>query len=334
MVVDIHTHFVPETFPPMSDRPGGDRWPQMNRLDERTGQVTISGRNFRTVNDDCWNPERRLELMEQGGVRRQAVSPMPELLSYWGEPAPALDFARHMNEGILRLVEYAPDRFTGLGMVPLQDPDLAAKELSALKAQGLVGVELGSNILGKSLGDPRFLPFFAEAAAQGMAIFIHSFHPGSLDRLVGPPGLDNFIGFPLEIAFTIGSLITGGTLVHCDNVRIACSHGGGGFAMVLPRLTHGWTTSEALRAVVPLSPMEYARRLYYDTLVYDPRTIQYMIELFGTRQLAVGSDFPFIVQEIPPGKALGQVTTLSPEDRQAITTDNALRFLGLAAPAS
>jgi len=331
MTVDVHTHFVPETFPPMGDRPGGDRWPQMQRLDAHTAQVMISGRNFRTVTDECWSVERRLEGMEATGVSREAVSPMPELLSYWAEAAPARDFARQINEGIARLVEQAPDRFSGLGMVPLQDPDLAAAELAAVKALGLVGVEIGSNVEGRPIGDPRFLPFFQEAAAQGLAIFVHSFHPLGRERLVGPGPLENYVGFPLDQAFAVASLITGGVLERCGGARIACSHGGGGLAMVLPRLNHGWSLSEALRQALPRRPEEYARRLYFDTLVYDPRPLRYLLELVGASRLVVGSDYPFDIQEKPPGKALSEVADLAPADREAITTGNALRFLGLTA---
>jgi aminocarboxymuconate-semialdehyde decarboxylase len=329
VVVDIHTHFVPEVFPAMGDRRGGDRWPQMQQVDARQGQVMISGRNFRTVTDDCWSAERRLEVMEKDGISRQAISPMPELLSYWADAADARDFARYINEGIARLVETEPNRFSGLGMVPLQDPEMAAAELSALRAQGLVGVELGSNIGGRSLGEPRFRPFFVEAAAQGMAIFVHSFHPLGVDRLVGPAILDNYVGFPLEVAFTIASLITGGVLEACPDVRIACSHGGGGFAMLLPRLTHGWQLTDSLRDALPRSPEEYARRLYFDTLVYDARPLRLLLDMFGPERLVVGSDYPFVVREVPPGRALGQLTELPAEDREAIRSKNALRFLGL-----
>ena len=331
MVIDIHTHFVPEVFPAMEGRRGGDRWPQLHRLDARTGQVMISGRNFRTVTDDCWSPEQRLAVMAEDGVSRQAVSPMPELLSYWAEAPDAREFGRAINEGIARLVEAAPDRFSGLGMVPLQDPDLAARELSEVKALGLAGVEVGSNVSGRPLGDPVFLPFFGEAAALGLAIFVHSFYPLGLDRLVGPPGLDNFVGFPLEQGFAIASLVTGGVLERYPTVRIACSHGGGGFSIVLPRLAHGWQLTDSLRAALPQSPVEYARRLYYDTLVYDPRAVRYLLELFGPDCLVVGSDYPFVVAEKPPGKALAQVADLRPGDREAITARNALRFLGLGA---
>jgi aminocarboxymuconate-semialdehyde decarboxylase len=331
VVVDIHTHYVPEVFPTMEGQPGGDRWPRMQRVDARSSQVMIAGRNFRTVTDDCWSAEQRLAVMAEDGISRQAVSPMPELLSYWAEPLAAREFGRAINEGIARLVEAAPTRFSGLGMVPLQDPDLAAGELSQLKALGLVGVEVGSNVGGRSLGDPAFLAFFAEAAALGLAVFVHSFHPVGLDRLVGPAGLDNFVGFPLEQGFAIASLITGGVLERCPEARIACSHGGGGFAMVLPRLVHGWHGSDALRAILPRSPLEYARQLYFDTLVYDPRPVRYLLDLFGPDRLLVGSDYPFAVAEKPPGKALGQVADLPPADLEAITTRNGLRFLGLAA---
>ncbi len=279
MVVDIHTHFVPEQFPPMGDRPGGDRWPQMHRVDAHTGQVMIAGRNFRTVTDECWSAEVRLAEMDAVGVSRQAVSVMPELLTYWAEPAAARDFGRLLNEGIVELMGQAPDRFSGLGMVPMQDPEMAAAELSQVKALGMVGVEIGSNVAGRSLGDPAYLPFFQEAAALGLAVFVHSFHPLGTERIVGPGGLDNYVGFPLEQAFAVASLITGGVLERCPDVRIACSHGGGGFAMVLPRLTHGWRITPALQQALPRSPDEYARQLYYDTLVYDPRAVRYLLAL-------------------------------------------------------
>jgi aminocarboxymuconate-semialdehyde decarboxylase len=112
-------------------------------------------------------------------------------------------------------------------------------------------------------------------------------------------------------------------------VRIACSHGGGGFAMVLPRLTHGWRITKALQEALPRTPEEYARQLYYDTLVYDPRAVRYLLELVGADRLCVGSDYPFGIRERPPGKALSEVQNLPAAEREAVQTQNALRFLGL-----
>jgi aminocarboxymuconate-semialdehyde decarboxylase len=162
-----------------------------------------------------------------------------------------------------------------------------------------------------------------------MAVFVHSFHPLGTERLVGPGTLDNYIGFPLDQAFAMASLITGGVLERCPNVRIACSHGGGGFAMVLPRLTHGWRITKALQEALPRTPEEYARQLYYDTLVYDPRAVRYLLDLVGADRLCVGSDYPFGIRERPPGKALSEVQNLPAAEREAVQTRNALRFLGL-----
>src|SRR5690606_11162332 len=152
--------------------------------------------NFRTVHSGNWDIERRLRDMEEPGVDAQAISPMPELLSYWFTPQDGLDFCRYVNEFIARMCEAEPRRFFGLGAVPLQDPDLAAKELAEVKGMGLAGVEIGSNILGKSLGDERFWGFFQEAQRLDVPIFVHALHPTVGDRISAAQM--NPIGFPTD----------------------------------------------------------------------------------------------------------------------------------------
>src|SRR5690606_17998018 len=122
----------------------------------------------RSIEHDCWDPTRRVEQMGAMGVQRQVLSPMPELLSYWLPADDARDLASFMNERIAEMVQAAPDRFHGLGMVTLQEPELAAAQLGGIvRDLGLRGVEIGSNVNGRPLGDPAFEPFFAEAEAQG-----------------------------------------------------------------------------------------------------------------------------------------------------------------------
>jgi aminocarboxymuconate-semialdehyde decarboxylase len=85
-----------------------------------------------------------------------------------------------------------------------------------------------------------------------------------------------------------------------------------------------------MHAALPRTPEEYARRLYFDTLVYDPRALRYLMELVGVSRLAVGSDYPFNIREKPAGKVVSELGNLAPADREAMTTGNALRFLGLS----
>src|SRR3954454_19841329 len=181
----MHTHVVPESFPPAGNRASADRWPSMDHTAPGRANVMIQGHNFRTVNEQCWSPARRTSDLEKEGADAQVISPMPELLSYWFPPEPGLEMSRYLNDYILKIVQPDPDRFYGLGMVPMQDPDLAAKELTNVKEMGLAGIELGSNILGKSLGEPQFLPFFQEVERLGLSVFVHALHPTFMNRIVG-----------------------------------------------------------------------------------------------------------------------------------------------------
>jgi aminocarboxymuconate-semialdehyde decarboxylase len=330
--IDIHTHIVPAGFPAYAGKHatefGGKQWPQMAAAhDCHHKSVMIDGKNFRTVTDECWDIGRRREAMAQMGIARQVLSPMPELLSYWLPLEDALPLTRHVNDSIAAMVARAPDKFIGLGGVPMQDPDVAARELEKLMRDGFKGVELGSNINGAPLGDPKFDGFFATAEELGAAVFVHALHPAGKERIIGPPGLMAYIGFPLETAYCIASLMTGGTLTRHPHLRLAFSHGGGAFASILPRLTHGWTINPNFAERIGISPYEHARRLYYDTLVYDAPTLRNLIDLFGMRQLCIGTDFPFDIHEHHPVEAVAALK-LSDGEVKLLHHDNAMRFLG------
>ena len=329
--IDIHTHIVPAEFPAYAGKHvtqfGGAHWPSMAAHDCHHKNVMIDGKNFRTVSDECWDVARRAEAMAAMGIARQVLSPMPELLSYWLPLDDAAPLIRHVNDTIAAMVARAPDKFIGLGGVPMQDPDAAVRELERLMRDGFRGVELGSNINGAALGDPRFDGFFAAAEQLGAAVFVHALHPSGKERIVGPPGLMAYIGFPLDTAYSIASLMTGGTLTRHPRLRLAFSHGGGAFASILPRLAKGWTIKPEFAALIGASPYEHARRLYYDTLVYDAPTLRHLIDTFGVRQLCIGTDYPFDIHEHHPVEAVAALK-LDDGDVKLLHHDNAARFLG------
>lgn len=328
MRIDVHTHIVPQKMPDYSKRAGGDRWPRMEAVDDCTCKIMIGGNNFRTVTDQCWSADKRLEDMDAEGVDRQVISPMPKLFSYWFEPQDTLDFSRFINGWIMELVSARPDRFYGLGQVPLQAPDLAAREIAEMKKMGLHGLEIGTNVNGKSLGDPMFLPFFQEAEAQGMPIFVHAADPGGTDRFAGPKFLENLIGFPQENSLSASTLITGGVAEKCPNLKFLFSHGGGGFAIVLPRLDQGWHT---MGEFLPRPPSAYIGNFYFDSLLFDPLAIRFLIEKFGTRRVMLGTDYPFAIREAPAGKFVDELKGLPEEHLAALHSGTCLDFLGVPA---
>jgi aminocarboxymuconate-semialdehyde decarboxylase len=265
--------------------------------------------------------------MDATGLRRQILSPMPELLSYWLPLEDAQVLLRHVNETIATMVRDAPARFGGLGAVPLQDVDAAIGELEYIMGTlGLAGVEIGTHVNNVPIGAPQFEPFFAAARALGASVFVHAIHPAGRDRLVGK-GLEQLVAFPGDVGLAIASMITGGMLDRVKGLRIAFSHGGGAFAMMLPRLENGWKMAPALRDTLPRAPSSYARELWYDTLVYDASTLRHLVATFGADRLCLGSDYPFQIRERDPrGAAIA--AGFDADTTWALLEGNARRFLG------
>ena len=328
--IDVHTHIVPEDFPPYAGSGRDVPWPSMAPAHACHRHVMISGKVYRTVADGCWSVPRRVEDMNGTRVARQALSPMPELLSYWLPLADAKVLIRYLNDQIAAMVSRAPERFIGLGAVPLQDVDAALVELDYVKKTlGFAGVEIASHVNGVSIGDERFEPFFAGAEALGAAIFVHALRPAGQDRVVGPFP-EQAVCFPGDIALACASMITGGVAARHPRLRIAFSHGGGTLAALLPRLQQGWQVFPALKEAVTLSPLEQARRLHYDTLVFDTPTLKHLVASFGASQLMLGTDYPFNFHDRTPLAGV-EAAGFDAETAAALVHRNAERFLGLKA---
>jgi aminocarboxymuconate-semialdehyde decarboxylase len=325
--IDIHTHIVPKAFPCASGA-APSKWPSMQHDACGHASIVISGKVFRTVTDTAWSVPRRVADIAEMGLTRQAISPMPELLSYWLPLDGARSLLRHVNESIAAMVAESPTHMIGIGAVPLQDVDAAIAELRRnVELLGLRAVEIGSNINGVPVGAPAFEPFFEAAAALGVAVFVHALRAAGKERWIGPPLLEQIIGFPGEIALAAASMITSGTLQRHPSLRIAFSHGGGGLAPMLARLERFWLHTPKFGELLAESPVFSARRAYYDLVVFEPAVVRLLVESFGVSQLLVGSDYPFGAYERRPVDLLRNAG-LCEADILMITELNAGRYLG------
>lgn len=333
MLADVHAHLLPR------DYPARDHFPRMAAIDGETARLLVFGTTRFRAKDAFFDAERRVEEMAESTVDFEVLSPMPPLLKY-DLPAPdGLALAQHVNEFTAELCATDPSRFAGLGMVPLQDPEIAAKELTAIRDAGLRGVEVASNVLGVSIGDERFLPFFAEVERLGLSVFVHAM-PSATDRLPRSTAGTYVVG--LEGSMAAASLITGGIAAKCPDLRVSFSHAAGGFALMVTRAQYFWSGAWNEEPVVPAralqhddgpSPLEYARRFYYDSMVFDVRAVRYLVDLLGADRLLVGSDFPAMPREEPAGRTL-RMAGLSASELEDILWHNAFRFLGMEPPHS
>jgi aminocarboxymuconate-semialdehyde decarboxylase len=212
--------------------------------------------------------------------------------------------------------------------VPLQDVDASLRELEyVVKKLKFPGVEIASHVNGTSIGDARFEPFFAAAEEMGAAVFVHALRPAGQDRIVGPFS-EQAVCFPGDIALACASMITGGVAARHPRLRIAFSHGGGAMAMLLPRLVHAWKMTPKARESLAESPAVSARRFYYDQLVFDAPAVRLLIERFGSSQIMLGSDYPFIMGDPDPVGSL-EAVELDHDAHFALSAGNARRFLAL-----
>ncbi len=330
--VDTHAHVVPENFPSYLGAAAPADWPAMAPAHACHRQVMIAGKNYRTVSDKCWDTAKRVTDMAEMGLALQAVSPMPELLSYWMPAADAQQLLRYLNEQIAEMVDASNGQLVGLGAVPLQDVDLAIRELEyAVRTLGFAGVEIGSNINGRPVGAPEFDPFFAACEALGAAVFVHALRPAGMERLIGPAPLQQVLGYPGDVGLAAASVLTSSLIERRPGLRIAFSHGGGTLGLLLPRLQQGWGVFPALKDSIGVAPAEQARKLFYDTLVFDPTTLRHLVDRFGASQLMLGTDYPFNFHDHRPVASV-DAAGFDEATRQALLQGNARRFLGMKEP--
>ncbi|MDE1184744.1 amidohydrolase family protein [Paraburkholderia sp.] len=327
--IDMHTHIVPSDFPACLGAKIPRDWPSMAPAHACHRHVMIDDKVYRTVADLCWDTPKRIADMDTQRIAVQAISPMPELLSYWMSAQDALPLLQYLNGVIAGMVDASAGRMTGLGAVPLQQVDLAIRELEQLmKTPGFAGVEIGSNINGVPIGAPQFDAFFEAAEALGAAVFVHALRPAGKERLVGPPQLVQALGYPTDVGLAAASVITANLPVRRPKLRIAFSHGGGTLASLLPRLEQAGKVFAPLRETLHAAPSEQARTLFYDALVFDDATLRHLIGLYGDTQLMLGTDYPFAFRESQP-VATVEAMGLAESTVERLVYRNAQTFLGI-----
>lgn len=326
--VDFHTHIISEDFLDLANKYGDDRWPVLEKTCNCGANIMIKGKNFREITNQAWDAEKRLDDMDKEGIDIQVLSPIPVTFSYWADSEKGLEMAKFQNDFIASVTREHPKRFIGLATVPLQDADLAIKEMErAINELGLKGIQIGSNVNGKNLDDEKLEWFFQAANEQRVPLFVHPWETLGRERLPR----HNFmymVGMPSETALAAGSIIMSGMLDKFPNLKLCFAHGGGSLPYLLPRMDKGWNVWPHIRKTEK-PPSHYAKRLYYDSLVYDENNLQFMIDRFGVDRIIAGSDYPFLLREAPSGKVIDQLSTLNDTEKEKIHGLNALKFLNL-----
>lgn len=284
--IDIHTHILPKNWPDLKERYGYGGFVQLEHHKCDCARMMVDGKFFREVQENCWSPEVRMKDCDHHGVHVQVLSTVPIMFNYWAKPEDTLDLSRFLNDHIAEVVERYPTRFVGLGTLPMQSPKLAIQELErCVKELGLAGVQIGSHINDWNLSDENLFDVFAAAEELGAAVFVHPWD------MVGKEKMQKYwmpwlVGMPAESSLAICSMIFGGVLERLPNLRIAFAHGGGSFPATLGRIEHAYDVRpDLMRVDNPHHPRKYLEQIYLDTLVHDPKMLEYLVDLMGPHKL-------------------------------------------------
>jgi len=301
-LIDVHTHVCPAAFDVPDELCRNTRMPCMCATSPGAADMLIEDKLFRKLDLRSWDVSRRMEDMARDGVSRQVLSPMPELLSYWFCPEDGAMMCDCMNAVIAEMIAKAPQQFSGLGMVPMQDVAASVEYLRRIKTEfGLAGVQIGTNILGTQLGDTRFDYLWEAAEALELAVFIHPLHPLTARALpdVGPL-FHPLVGFPIDDALAGASLLLASVPERFPRLRVALSHGGGSLAPIIHRMDQGWESMKSARDMFAAKPSAVAARFFYDSNVYDRSYLRHLAEDVAPEQIFLGTDYPYDITQTEP----------------------------------
>ncbi len=333
MKIDIFNHFFPKQF--------FDKY-----INAGAGGKDIGKRvqNIATIMD----LDKRFRILDEFGEYRQVLTlPLPPLEILAG-PEKSPQLAREGNDGLAELVRKHPDRFVGFAAsLPMNNPKEAEKEMVRVLDQlGASGIQLYSNVAGKPLDAPEFLPFFEEAARRDIPIWMHPARGADFTDYLSEDKSKYEIwwtfGWPYETSVAMSRIVFSGVLDRYPNIKIITHHMGGMVPYFEGRVGYGWDqlgtrTSDAdyksLLNSMNKRPIDYFKHFYADTALFGagPAT-KCGLAFFGVDNVVFASDMPF---EPAPGLYARETIRcledlgLSAADKEKIYQGNAEKLLKL-----
>ncbi|MPZ48091.1 MAG: amidohydrolase family protein [Dehalococcoidia bacterium] len=303
MIIDMHSHIIaPSAFARLKSEPrtygasyeeteNGPRFSFNDTMQMQAGLVT----------PDTWRSLTEMDLVKAHLPQIGADGAVLSTYISWHRYTLPMEFqlplCRLINDGLAEWIK-GEDAFRGMATLPLQDGAAAAAELRRTTGDGLIGAMLVTNTGdGRSLDADHLEPLWQAAEELDAPIFLHPSNVAGRDRMYGW-ALENLIGNPLDTTIAAASLILSGVMDRHPRLKVVLSHGGGYFPYGIGRLAHGYANNPATRKTAKQSPEAYLRSFYYDTIVYSPLALKYLIELVGPDRIMLGTDYPFNME--PP----------------------------------
>ncbi|MXZ90062.1 MAG: amidohydrolase [Chloroflexi bacterium] len=328
--IDFHAHLTPQCFWRATEN-GGD-WHGIRReQDARGRQIVVSGTSRGQLPPKAsWTPEQRLADMESLGVDIHVVSPFSGFYNYELDAGLAMASSRETNDEISQMMMSWPDRFHGLATLPMQDVPAAVQELERVMVElEFKGAVIDDKVNGKLLDDPEFMPFWKAAEQLGAVILFHQGGETIVDRRIKRYHLPNSVGNLADRTLTFASLVMGGVMDACPDLRICLSHGGGYACYGAGRMDRGWDRIPQADRLAAHPPSQYLNRFYYDCIVYTEQALRFLIDSVGIERVVFGTDWPYDMAQDWPVSWILSLDSITQEEKDAILWKNLENLLGV-----
>lgn len=322
--LDLHTHYYPPIyFDKIRELPSEfsfDKSPSGQTI------ITYRGARFFGVTPAMTDVAKRIEDMDRVGIDVEVVSlSTPNVFFADAEHQP--EIARIVNDAYADLIVQHPQRFKGFASIPMDNPDAALAELHrAIDELKLNGVILLSNIGGRPLTSPEYRPFFAEANRLKLCILLHPMLPANTDPfreyVLGP-----IVGFMFDTTLAIARMCFDGMFKDFADIRWIAAHLGGAVPYLMERMDNGWRDFPECRAKIDELPSTYLKRLYYDTVNFNPHMLMMVRNMIGSDRMVMGSDYPHLLGSIERAVSSIESLEISDEEKRRIFEGTALSIL-------
>ena len=309
-IIDVHIHLTPHRFSEVALK--GKTW---------YGLTADDGELDNPKN--LWTTEQRLDEMDRKGLDTQMVSPTDVFYQYNQEPQITAQIARECNEEISELVRDYPDRFMGLGTLPMQNISLAIQEMKhGMNKLDLRGYMIDDHVNGLTYDDPIFEPFWETAERLGAFILIHQYGPTVTETRTRRYFLHNTVGNLVDRTLTYGCLVGGGVMDRHPELKICLGHAGGYVPYAVDRMDKGWEMFPKYRGNAVKPPSTYLDRFYYDTTTFTNRNLRFLVDVVGADRVVLGTDWPAPMAVVDPVNTIKNSAVLSDADKDAILWGN------------
>ncbi|HEY7066933.1 MAG TPA: amidohydrolase family protein [Chloroflexota bacterium] len=284
------------------------------------------------------DPTARLADMDREGLDRQVIYPTLFLARLSEDPALGAALCSSYNRWLGDVLA-GQERLKWVGVVALDDPAAAAREVRQAKALGAVGIMIPGTAHTRMLNHPALLPFWEECAAQDLAVAVHvAWSCGPLNQMFDQLYYATLIPFVFPVLMGFITVLGSGLLDRFPTLRIGFFEASCQWLhFLIDRMDHrygfvqkvgGGAGAAALEA--PRPPGEYLRsgRVYVSGEVEDVLLPQ-ALALLGEGQFLFASDMPHADREPFAVRELEARADVSAAAKRQILDDNPRRFYGL-----